>query len=120
MTTEAMQLLLNRIPKEWGRYASTGPGWEPILIDIDVQLSELIPCYEVQQIKEKFGTLRFYWSWPQGTPEEAWKRAADIVAAAEALSARTCEECGSPDGSIVKRNGFWLKTLCPNCAGDGS
>jgi hypothetical protein len=54
------------------------------------------------QVKEKFGTLRFYYYGGD-----------DIVAAfvnmAESMSSVMCEECGAPGHS---RDNEWIKTLC--------
>lgn len=57
--------------------------------------------YDVTQVKEKFGTLRFYCN---GTDIMH-----DCVAHAEQQSSHTCEECGAY-GTL--RRGGWLKTLC--------
>jgi hypothetical protein len=54
------------------------------------------------QVKEKFGTLRFYYS---GGDDEI----SGMVRMAESMSARTCEECGNP-GKV--RDGGWISTLC--------
>lgn len=58
--------------------------------------------FEVIQVKEKFGTLRFYTNW--GT-EEIYK----LINEAEEKSATICEVCGSP-GKI--RNDGWISVLC--------
>lgn len=55
------------------------------------------------QVKEKFGTLRFYYD---GQRSEYIR---GLVAMAEAMSAVTCEVCGSP-GTL--RGGRWRRTLC--------
>lgn len=55
------------------------------------------------QIKEKFGTLRFYYS---GGDDHV----RGLVNMAEAMSAVTCEVCGSPGQSSPQG---WIKTLCP-------
>jgi len=65
---DGLRKILQRIPNGWGRWISTGPGWYPLLVDLDDKLSELFPNYEVQQVKEKFGGLRYYWEPPYGTP----------------------------------------------------
>jgi len=57
------------------------------------------------QVKEKFGGLRFYMT--HGT-EEVYA----LISKAEALSCKTCEECGGPG---EKRAGTWIRTLCINC-----
>lgn len=103
----ALRSLLERIPDGWGRWIGCGPGWYPILARVEERLNELDPDYRVHQIKEKFGTLRFYWEGdiPDGDA---------IVDEAEADSARTCELCGGPGRRRSK--GGWLKTLCTACA----
>jgi len=103
----ALRALLERIPDGWGRWIGCGAGWYPILARLEQQLNELDPDYQVHQIKEKFGTLRFYWEGdiPNGDA---------IVGEAEAESARTCELCGSL-GNLRTKAG-WLKTLCDHCA----
>lgn len=56
----------------------------------------------VEQVKEKFGTLRFYYRGGDDT-------ISGLVQMAEAMSAKTCEQCGQP-GRV--HGGYWLKTLC--------
>lgn len=57
------------------------------------------------QIKEKFGTLRFYMT--HETPEMS-----TIIYNAERQSAKTCEECGKP-GKL--RGERWYYTRCAAC-----
>ena len=61
-----------------------------------------IPQVVVEQIKEKFGGLRFYY---QGGDEQVH----GMVRMAEAWAANCCEECCAPGKS---RNGGWIRTLC--------
>jgi len=49
-----------RIPDGWGRCISCDAGWYPIIVELDAALANLDPNYEVQQVKEKYGTLRYY------------------------------------------------------------
>jgi DNA-binding PadR family transcriptional regulator len=113
----AVDRFLLRIPERWGRRLHHGPGWIPIILALDSYLSVLVPGYEVHQCKEKFGTLRFYWAWPEGTPETVRGAADLLVRAAEVASAHTCELCGTHDDvRIRKPNGFWIRSLCPRCA----
>jgi hypothetical protein len=56
----------------------------------------------IQQIKEKFGGLRFYVD--QATHDQEL-----AIGFAEAMSNRICEVCGSPG---QHRQGGWIKTLC--------
>ena len=57
------------------------------------------------QVKEKFGTLRFY---THGTDE--YQRG--MIALAENMSGKTCDVCGQP-GETKGR--MWVSTLCEPC-----
>jgi len=96
-------LFLTRWPK-WFTYASApGCGWTPLLIDLCEKLEAVVgEDFHVLQVKEKFGTLRFY---VYGANEAA----RELIAEAEEASAKICEVCGEP-GFI--RGGRWMKTLC--------
>jgi hypothetical protein len=61
-----------------------------------------VPQVTLDQVKEKFGTLRFYY---QGGDDEI----SGMVRMAESMSAVTCEECGNPGTSGGQG---WIKTLC--------
>jgi hypothetical protein len=63
---------------------------------------DVIPQVTVDQVKEKFGTLRFYYTGGDDYID-------GLVSMAEAMSGVTCEECGNP-GSTLGRG--WLTTLC--------
>jgi len=60
---------------------------------------------KVFQIKEKFGTLRFY---TNSVSEEELKR----IRKAELDSSHVCEFCGK-EGKLRKT--VWIKTLCDDC-----
>ena len=66
---------------------------------------EEIPQVTLDQVKEKFGTLRFYYT---GGDEYIH----GMVAMAEAMSGCTCEECGNPG---ERNGGGWVRTLCTAC-----
>jgi hypothetical protein len=61
------------------------------------------------QIKEKYGTLSFYYSGEGGTRTD-WDIIDDIINEAERKSAYICEVTGK-HGEICRRGG-WLRTLC--------
>ncbi|NBP01225.1 MAG: hypothetical protein EBU90_14010 [Proteobacteria bacterium] len=65
---------------------------------------EEIPQVVAVQVKEKYGTLRFYYD---GGDDYI----AGAVDLAETMSSCTCEECGAPGH---KRGGGWIRTLCDN------
>ena len=60
---------------------------------------------KASQVKEKFGGLRFYMTC--GTDEIY-----DLIEKAEALSYKTCEECGQPG---EEKPTSWIRTLCDGC-----
>jgi hypothetical protein len=120
------QELLNRIPETWdpGIYVETG--WDWILHNIHRKLKALDPDYAIAQVKEKFGTLRFYFD--SNHPDKVIKEIMeDIVYRAETQSEYTCETCGNCrlgvpshkelDLSVrLHSNGGHVKTLCTPCA----
>jgi hypothetical protein len=68
----------------------------------DISITPKIHWIRVEQIKEKFGGLRFYY---QGGDEHI----DGMVAMAEVWAGHTCETCGNKGD---RRNGGWVRTLC--------
>ena len=71
------------------------------------------------QVKEKFGTLRFYFDTEFNYETVQHKIMESIICYAEEKSARTCEVCGTNEyGKTVKNRqvGYWYKTECLECA----
>jgi len=66
------------------------------------EIPEAVHQVTVTQVKEKFGTLRFYYS---GGDDAI----SGMVRMAESMSSVTCEECGTPGR---RRGGGWVRTLC--------
>lgn len=59
----------------------------------------------VAQVKEKFGSLRFY-------VDNGNSEVSAAIALAESLSGRTCEYCGAQG---TPRRGGWVKVRCDVC-----
>ena len=81
-------------------------GWKPMVealtrLAINYCTTLGIP-FTIEQVKEKFGTLRYYYS----GGDEFVDKLVDVV---ENQSAYMCEVCGKY-GTL--RKGGWLKTLC--------
>ena len=81
-----------------------GDGW----FDLIDNLCSLLMIDETltpvaTQVKEKFGTLRFY-------VNEATDYQYELIDRADKLSATTCEVCGAPGKVNTSRS--WIKTLC--------
>lgn len=89
-----------------------GEGWWPILkslcgqiqhhIDWKAKQGHDVPQVVVAQIKEKFGSLRFYYD---GGDEYIH----GLVSMAESWADHTCETCGDP---ATKKTTGYIKTVC--------
>jgi hypothetical protein len=78
---------------------------EEILANGFREVPETIPQVTLDQVKEKFGTLRFYYS---GGDDYI----SGMVSLAESMTGVTCEECGNPG---ERRGGGWVHTYCTPC-----
>lgn len=87
--------------------AHVGEGWHPLVNKLIDDLFQLGWDGRLDQIKEKFGGLRFYIS--SGSPEVH-----ERISKAEDDSYRICDVCGEP-GKL--RTGGWLATLCDTHGG---
>lgn len=85
-----------------------GPGWNKILFELTENLLRLGWDGGLQQVKEKFGGLRFYWQNNIEDPTLA-RIASAVVEVAEWRSTQTCEKCGKYGKA---RGGGWIVTLC--------
>ncbi len=91
------------------------PGWTKIVMEIcrvvEAINQALPPGTELcicEQVKEKFGTLRFYMS-------RMTEEMSQIIEAGEEASEKVCQDCGAP-GTI--RDGSWVLTQCDKCASE--
>jgi hypothetical protein len=75
------------------------------IVEMNIQeCKESLP--KLEQVKEKFGTLRIYVS--SVTPYQS-----GVIDMAEEMSEHICEECGAAGKLYMKK---WHKTLCPTHA----
>ena len=95
-----------------------GAGWWPIIKSLCAQIQhhtdwkqeqkekynrgEGCPQVVVDQIKEKFGGLRFYYHGGDDVVD-------GMVRMAETWAGHVCEECGKPG---ERHSGGWIRTLC--------
>lgn len=109
------KMMQERFPKMYGgKYGgfAIGKGWYPLIetlsnaiqnhIDNCQRQGKECPQVIVQQVKEKFGTLRFYYNGGDEFIHGA-------VWLAESMTGHLCEECG---GLGKPRDGGWVRTLC--------
>lgn len=88
-------------------------GWKKIVLEADEMLAYIDPEYKIHQVKEKFGTLRYYYG-TKKTYGSIEKRIMDaIVSAAEYKSQYICESCGGI--GELRNDKSWLRTLCDEC-----
>lgn len=103
-------LPMNQTCMCWG--ISCGDGWYNIidtlcaLIQFDIDNNKHKQL-EAVQVKEKFGTLRFYTNYHGDQRQEG------MISFAEYLSGITCESCGSMED--VSQTKGWIVTLCKRC-----
>jgi len=125
MRKELEQKLVKKYPNLYKNYNASiyesamgwgftcGDGWYD-LIDWLSNVLEAIGGVVADQVKEKFGSLRFYYSFPNGTSQQIADAVRHLVTEAEYRSLTTCETCGKPGG--LKLNKIkWSKVLCDNC-----
>jgi hypothetical protein len=87
-----------------------GDGWFDLLWRLCERLEPVVPAaqaemdgpFQVLQVKEKFGELRFY-------PNYSDDAIAALIEAARLESTRTCEVCGEPG---ERRGTGWIVTRC--------
>jgi hypothetical protein len=103
------------IPQGWGKTISCDAGWGLLVAKCHLELLAMDPTYHPYQIKEKFGTLRFYF----GTTSDGLKEAMmwEIAQKYEKLSSETCEVTGKP-GKLMHKDARY-KTLCDDFLSDG-
>lgn len=98
------------LPIDFG--VETGSGWYWLISNLlecihsYVSQNE-VPEVTITQIKEKYGSLRFYFT---GGNDMVY----GMVWLAEDMSEKICEECGSTEGILKEINGWW-STRCKNC-----
>jgi len=101
---------LNRTYKEYkgpiieANWFAVKEGWYDMLKELIDRLLILGWNKRINQVKEKFGGLRFYVS-NEDMPEGGW----DLIQKYEIKSRTICEYCGDY-GDL--RKGKWIKTLC--------
>jgi hypothetical protein len=82
-----------------------GPGWYDLVYDLIADLIDIDSTFEIMQIKEKFGSLRFYTNFFSLDSDFAQR-----IRKAESLSVIVCDICGAP--GVNRNTGGWLSTRC--------
>ena len=87
-----------------------GPGWLKIIEKYLPELSEVVKenylsDFRVVQVKEKFGSLRFYTNYSTDATDK-------VIEKMEEECDKTCERCGAP--GTLRTDGWW-QVLCDKC-----
>jgi len=110
-TENLPQSLVDRIKSGMGCGSYVMTGWRDIILRLDEQIAEIDPDYKVDQIKEKFGGLRYYVTLSKGITDDQQNQIWKLIEDAEALSYKTCDVCGKP-GKCDVQNRMWMATRC--------
>jgi hypothetical protein len=112
------QLFYNRENNKYAiRYEIETPnGWFEPVFNLCKKLEGLISSlppevdrkeFVADQIKEKFGALRFYM-------DHSTEEMKIAIALANAICKNTCQDCGN-DGATLTNINRWYRTLCKDC-----
>jgi hypothetical protein len=90
----------NTLVSKMGGYPECEEGWHDLLKRVCKRIEAVVEpgSFRVRQIKEKFGTLRFYWA-SELSPETATD-VKEAIFLAEARSACICETCGGAGAAL--------------------
>ena len=109
-----VKTLEDRFAPGWISYVGVGRGWYQLIVDCDAELAAIDPGYQILQIKEKFGGLRYYIQ-PSGSDQAIADQLNEITTRYEKLAQETCEDTGRP-GVLMRSIGGWYRTLNPEYA----
>ena len=94
--------------KGWEKIIRCDDGWIDIIAECHSELMSIDRNYKIHQIKEKFGTLRYYCEPSHSKYQEYFDT---VINKYECMSIKTCEISGV-SGVFMKKDG-WYKTLDP-------
>lgn len=93
---------MDQLPLSGDFFSDVPPGWVGLVARLHHRILEIAPDYELEQVKEKYGTLRYYVALP--SDDRALHEAVEaLIDEAEEESARTCEMCGRA-GDLINPN----------------
>ena len=107
--------LIDKFVPEYYKSVDVDEGWYQIIIDCDNLLTAIDPNYQIAQIKQKFGGLRYYFQPSDVNNGELYVKMNAVVLAYEKIASVTCEATGKP-GVLMKSRSGWFKTLDPEYA----
>lgn len=109
---ELKERLFPKFQERYFKEIECSDGWLELINELDLKITELVPNYEILQIKEKFGGLRYYVFWPPDSDPEKTRQASTLITEAEEKSFKICEFCGKDNAELATNSRGWFKTLC--------
>jgi hypothetical protein len=107
--------LKKKIVPEYWKSIDVDEGWYQLVVDCDKELTRVDPNYQIYQVKEKFGGLRFYTKPSNMDDKHTLIQIGNIISKYEDIAWKTCSATGKP-GVLMKSIGGWRKTLNPEYA----
>lgn len=98
----------DRIREENSGNSFIPPGWRGLVRLLDEEIAEIMPDYELAQVKSKFGSLRYYINFDD--IDDRYNSIYDIIDKYERISEHVCEVCGQR--GKVRGNRQWVTTRC--------
>lgn len=106
--------IFSKIHPEYGITLSINPGWIPLIVDLHKQISSLISDYRIYQIKEKFGSLRYYADFTISIENiKNFEYLSELIHTTELKSQTICDICTQP--GTLRNHSFIYKTRCDSC-----
>lgn len=110
-------------------YFECGDGWMELLLDIGSFIAKRSSDCKAEQVKEKFGSLRFYVSFEYNeigisdTPLEVINEIYDYISLVEEKSKKLCEDCGidlDDNNRFKQKNNkyTWIRNICQKCGAE--
>jgi hypothetical protein len=95
---EYLDAVINRIDPTFGKTIDCEQGWWQIVADCANELESIDQDYVIYQVKEKFGTLRFYFRASDPSLEHKMNK---VVSKFEKIASQTCERTGK-EGKLLR------------------
>jgi hypothetical protein len=95
--------IVDRLKRGAGCWSDIPDGWVDLVVELDKKLNEIQPDYSLDQVKEKWGGLRYYLT----SENDAMSK---LVEEYEKKSLETCEVCGKAGRPCHSRG--WIATRC--------
>lgn len=113
------QELINKYPKIFDGSAhrtniSVPDAWISLVDSMCQEIQDYCDNNDIEQViceqmKEKFGGLRFY---TNSASDEIY----NIISKYENKSRKICQECGCEDCKVYNTKGSWIRFICELCA----